>query len=383
MKTDDEIKAWTRGANHYARLAGGHPAPSSQLACLILADYCVYEWSGDRGGTTQEMIRLAESILGVSLDKTISSLMTGDAGASCEREAPVTAPPPKYDPEITASLVTEARLLVTTPNGAFSAPDLRAVDLAIRLVAPGPKACAVSASECHEIAEAVIAAYDQGAFPIRAHKVITALVDQLEAAGGAAKDASKWYDEVHELRSRLERSDTALAAAGAPMHELLTDEGAEWVRRERAAITLQLNAAQVDCTLPLSVQVKTLCDESDALRKERLLVAARRGELETDLRSMTSLCDKAQHDRDFFRSQAEERGRELRDAMSGAAQLTARHNRTTDELHACRKLRDETLEQCKEHERTIAGLTMRVKQRESAGKPNPKKPSRARIRKRA
>jgi hypothetical protein len=76
MKTNDEIETWRRRADHYAKLAGKHTDPSSQLACLILADYCVYEWSGDRGGPTQEMIRLAESILGVSLDKTISGLMT-------------------------------------------------------------------------------------------------------------------------------------------------------------------------------------------------------------------------------------------------------------------------------------------------------------------
>jgi hypothetical protein len=331
-----------------------------------------------------------------------------------------TVPPSKYDPEITASLVTKARLLIATPDGAFSAPDMRAVDLAIRLVAPGPKACAVSASECHEITEAIIAAYDRGTFPIKAHETITALVDQLEAAGGAARDASKWYDEVHELRSRLKRSDTALAAAGAPMHELLTDEGAEWVRCELDAVALQLNAAQADSTLSLSAQVKTLHDARDALRKDRLLVAARRGELETELRSMTSLCAKAQHDRDLFRSQAEERGRELRDAMSGAAQLTASHRRTVDELRALHdealvnavtaarreaeavELLDEALakaataarreaeavelaKSCRQQDgrnkRTIARLALRIKQLEAAGKPNPKKPQRAKLRK--
>jgi hypothetical protein len=147
--------------------------------------------------------------------------------------------------------------------------------------------------------------------------------------------------------------------------------------------------------------VKTLHDERDALRKDRLLVAARRGELETELRSMTSLCAKAQHDRDFFRSQAEERGRELRDAMSGAAQLTASHRRTVDELRA---LHDEALvnavtaarreaeavelaKSCRQQDgrnkRTIARLALRIKQLEAAGKPNPKKPQRAKLRKKA
>jgi len=198
-----------------------------------------------------------------------------------------TVPPPKvdktYDPEITEHLVTKARLLVAAPDGAFSAPDMRAVDLAIRLVAPGPKACAVSASECHEITEAVIAAYDRDTFPIKAHKIITALIDQLEAADSEARK----YNKIYELRSRLERSDATLAAAGAPMDEMLTDQGAEWVRCELAAITLQLDAAQ------------------------------------TELRNMTSLCGKAQHDRDFFRAQAEERGMELREALLKAEMLRA------------------------------------------------------------
>jgi hypothetical protein len=39
-------------------------------------------------------------------------------------------------------------------------PDARACELARRLVAPGPKAHAVSASETHEVTRAVLAAYD-------------------------------------------------------------------------------------------------------------------------------------------------------------------------------------------------------------------------------
>ncbi len=38
----------------------------------------------------------------------------------------------------------------------------RACELAVRLVAAGPKAHAVSASECHEITDAVLHAYDEG-----------------------------------------------------------------------------------------------------------------------------------------------------------------------------------------------------------------------------
>lgn len=89
MKTNNEIKTWRRGADHYAKRAGEHTDPSSQLACLILADYCVYEWSGDRGGPTQEMIQLAENILGASLDKTISGLLTDNTPVPPASRAPL------------------------------------------------------------------------------------------------------------------------------------------------------------------------------------------------------------------------------------------------------------------------------------------------------
>jgi len=74
MKINDEIKTWRRGADHFAKLAGESTDPSSQLACLVLADYCMYNDHGERGGPTPEMIQLAESILGVSLDNIISGL---------------------------------------------------------------------------------------------------------------------------------------------------------------------------------------------------------------------------------------------------------------------------------------------------------------------
>ena len=66
MRTQDEIQTWRQGADHYAKLAGEHTDASCQLACLILADYCVYQWSGDHGGPHQEMVQLAEKILGIS-----------------------------------------------------------------------------------------------------------------------------------------------------------------------------------------------------------------------------------------------------------------------------------------------------------------------------
>ena len=67
MRTHDEIQSWRQDADHYAKLAGEHTDTSSQLACLILADYCVHQWSGDPGGPYQEMVQLAEEILGISV----------------------------------------------------------------------------------------------------------------------------------------------------------------------------------------------------------------------------------------------------------------------------------------------------------------------------
>lgn len=72
MKTAYET--WARCANHYGKLAGTYTNASSKLACLVLADYCTYEWSKDRGGPSLEMVQLAENILGVSLDKMINDL---------------------------------------------------------------------------------------------------------------------------------------------------------------------------------------------------------------------------------------------------------------------------------------------------------------------
>lgn len=53
-------------AADHAKLAGEHTDASYQLACLILADYYVHQWSGDHGGPHQEMVQLAEKILGIS-----------------------------------------------------------------------------------------------------------------------------------------------------------------------------------------------------------------------------------------------------------------------------------------------------------------------------
>lgn len=105
-----------------------------------------------------------------------------------------------YDGEISVRLVAEAKAM-TTPNtyGEFAFPDARAVELARRLVAAGPKACAVSVSECHEITEAVLAAYAPGAFPEQARKILTAMADQLEEAERQISRLSKVVTRAIEV----------------------------------------------------------------------------------------------------------------------------------------------------------------------------------------
>ena len=120
----------------------------------------------------------------------------------------------KYDPALSARLVTKARMLTANTDGEFPFPDMRAVDLAIRLVAPGPKAAAVSASECHEITKSVIAAYDRDAFPIRACEALTALADQLEALDARSTERDRELTSQLEI-ARAERDEARQVSAAA------------------------------------------------------------------------------------------------------------------------------------------------------------------------
>jgi hypothetical protein len=69
--------AWKLGASHYAKLAveRADEGTSIQLACLVLADYCMHQWSGDWGGPTLEMVALAENTVGDRLDEIVAALM--------------------------------------------------------------------------------------------------------------------------------------------------------------------------------------------------------------------------------------------------------------------------------------------------------------------
>lgn len=76
MSNEQLREAWHRGAEHYRELATTRAAegPSVQLACLVLAQYCVFEESGDYGGPTPEMVALAESVVGEGLDAVVATL---------------------------------------------------------------------------------------------------------------------------------------------------------------------------------------------------------------------------------------------------------------------------------------------------------------------
>lgn len=89
MRTADEYAAWDRGADHYAELAGAHTDASSQLACLVLAAYCVREGSGEYGGPSLEMVQLSESILGVTLDTVLNERPAENTPVNPERAAPL------------------------------------------------------------------------------------------------------------------------------------------------------------------------------------------------------------------------------------------------------------------------------------------------------
>jgi hypothetical protein len=75
MSTTEKNAAWGKIADYYNKLAveRADEGTGVQLACLVIADFCAHEWSGDYGGPTQEMVALAESTVGVSLDETVAA----------------------------------------------------------------------------------------------------------------------------------------------------------------------------------------------------------------------------------------------------------------------------------------------------------------------
>lgn len=165
----------------------------------------------------------------------------------------MTTEPPsskKYDPTLSTCLVARARELTAGTYGEFSFPDMRAVDLAIRLVAPGPKAAAVSASECHEIAEFVIAAYDRDAFPVRARKALITLADQLETLDARSTERDRELTSQLEI-ARAERDEARQVSATA------VGDGA--ARRWEESVRIQHQQAHL---------IRDLVAERDAARAE-------------------------------------------------------------------------------------------------------------------
>jgi hypothetical protein len=68
--------AWSATAARYRKLAEerADEGTSVQLACLVLADYCVHKWLGTHGGPTLEMVALAENTVGEQLDEIVAAV---------------------------------------------------------------------------------------------------------------------------------------------------------------------------------------------------------------------------------------------------------------------------------------------------------------------
>jgi hypothetical protein len=68
-------EAWCKLADYFKRLVTerADEGTSVQLACLVLAEYCVHQWMGDRSGPTPEMVALAENTAGEYLDEKIAA----------------------------------------------------------------------------------------------------------------------------------------------------------------------------------------------------------------------------------------------------------------------------------------------------------------------
>jgi hypothetical protein len=77
--------AWRKIAEHYQRLSTTRKSEGLgvQLACLVLAEYCVHLWTGDGGGPSLAMVAIAEHLVGERVDEVVASELTK---ISAERE---------------------------------------------------------------------------------------------------------------------------------------------------------------------------------------------------------------------------------------------------------------------------------------------------------
>jgi len=76
--TQAQAAAWRKLADYYNKLATDRAdeGASVQLACLVLAHFCVHQWSGDYGGPTEEMAALAGTTIGESLSQKFVAELT-------------------------------------------------------------------------------------------------------------------------------------------------------------------------------------------------------------------------------------------------------------------------------------------------------------------
>jgi hypothetical protein len=75
--------AWRKIAEHYKQLSNTRRSegPGVQLACLVLAEYCVHLWVGDSGGPSLAMVAIAEHIVGAQVDEVVVTELTKIAEA--------------------------------------------------------------------------------------------------------------------------------------------------------------------------------------------------------------------------------------------------------------------------------------------------------------
>ena len=71
-----EREKWAKASDHFRKLATerADEGTSVQLACLVLAQYCLCLSSGEYGGPTSAMVDFAENTVGKSCDEVVTSL---------------------------------------------------------------------------------------------------------------------------------------------------------------------------------------------------------------------------------------------------------------------------------------------------------------------
>jgi chromosome segregation ATPase len=240
------------------------------------------------------------------------------------------------------ALLAEGRTcLESMGESSFSGPDERATELAVRLVKPGPKAAHVSASECHEIAEAVLTAYS-GEWPrcvAWLHERLDTLLDgyeraldEVEAKDRRITELERWLRDTEDAREvaakasieRGHRADTAEVEL-----ERLRVENADLLKTQDrlvARIAATDSPADIEATLATleaaRSRIECLETELAGARKAADWLEAKRVEALAEIERITA-------DRDHWREAR-------RTAIEAGEVLTAEMERMRSELGEAR-----------------------------------------------